>query len=393
MKILVNWDYERPDLMKAFAALKDDFRLVFLFKNQVPASGAESIYRPADVIYWNDFQSPYKLLAAVDPDKIIFHDIESFLQVGLNIAAKNKGIQTIVLEHGLRGDYEIDIALQRVSAHIPETIEPGKDPDPQTVSSIGFYLRAFRMQNIISLYRFLRFPFIRRKYGLAAGLYKAPFKLREANLYVNFTLHNASYVLKRDHLQPVKVVPIGNPNFDALFAFFNSQKTTSENYFLLIDAPYCEQSLFGMKKEVKAAFYRKLNEFCLENKSQLKIKLHPHSYHADYLPADPNIGYLRDCNTAEYIAAAQGCFMINLSTLSPLAMYYSRCIYFDSGINPYDKDLNEKKHLPAYDFNTFKPAELKFTESSEAQKAEIKKAYLYATDGKATERLKQILLR
>ncbi|MCW3102494.1 MAG: hypothetical protein JWO09_934 [Bacteroidetes bacterium] len=392
MKIIVNWDYDRPDLMKAFAALKDDFRMVFLFKNQQPASGAESIFNPGDVIYWNSFQSPYQLLAAVNPDKIIFHDIESFLQVGLNIAAQNKGIKTMVMEHGLRGSYEVDIALQRLNTPASDTIELEKDPDPQTVSGIGFYLRSFRMRNILSARRFLRFPFIRRKYGLAAGLFKAPFRLREANLYINFTLHNASYILKRDHIQPGKVLPIGNPNFDEIFAFFNSNKKETGNYFLLIDAPYCEQSIFGMKKEVKAAFYRKLNEFCLEKNAELKIKLHPHSYHADYLPADPNMEYLRECNTARYIASAQGCFMINLSTLSPLAMYYSKCIYFNSGINPYDKDLAENRYLPAYDFNTFSPAELEFTESSAAQKDAIKKAYLYATDGKATERLKQILL-
>jgi hypothetical protein len=254
-------------------------------------------------------------------------------------------------------------------------------------------LKAFKFKNIASIFHFLLFPFIRKKYGLTVGLYKCPFKLREANTYINFTNHNASYILKRDSVSIKKIISIGNPCFDDAFIQLGKIKNNSENYYLLIDCPYCEQSIFNMKKEKKAAFYKKINAFCMSHNSRLKIKLHPQSYGAEYLPLHDNIEYLREYNIAELIANAKACFLINLSTLSPLAMYYSKCIYFDTEINPYDKELIENEYIPTYNFNTFDPSELIFKELTSEVKKEIKKNYLYSTDGKATERLSKILNR
>lgn len=394
MKILVNWDYERPDLMKQFDILKQDIEFVFIYKNSEPQEGKELLYGQ-HVLYWNNFNSPYQLLNEAKPDKIIFHDIESFLQVSLNIAAQNTGIQTLVFEHGLRGDYEVDIALQSYTSTIAKRTRTNGNEDSKlsakNKSSLQFYLRAFKLKNIASLFHFLLFPFIRKKYGLTVGLYKCPFKLREANAYINFTNHNASYILKRDGVSIKKIISIGNPCFDDIFIQLGKTIKNSANYYLLIDCPYCEQSIFKMKKETKAAFYLKLNAFCLSHNSRLKIKLHPQSYVAEYLPLHANIEYFREFNIAELIANAKACFLINLSTLSPLAMYYSKCVYFNTEINPYDKELIDNEYIPSYNFNTFNPSELIFTELTSEVKKEIKERYLYSTDGKATERLSNIL--
>jgi|GEM_PF-3578848 len=393
MKILVNWDYERKDLMHPFALLQEEIEWVFIYKGSAPGTGREKLFG-TDVLYWNDYSSPYDLLQQVKPGKVLFHDIESFPQVALNIAAKNTGIETLVLEHGLRAAYEIDIAYENARSPRPATAGNAVPAASKGKSSLLFYLRAFRLKNIASLLHFLRFPFTRKKYGLTIGLHRSPFSLREADRYINFTMHNASYILKRDHIAEEKVIAIGNPNFDAQYeAFEKYADAPKENYYLLIDAPYCEQAIFGMPQQQKIAFYRKLNEFCLLKGARLKIKLHPQSYTADYLPAHANIDYIREALVSEYIMKAQGCILVNLSTLSPLAMYYSRCIYMNSGLNPYDRELIGNQYVPEYDFNRFDPAALDFKEITPALKAGIKNAYLYATDGKATQRLKQILLR
>lgn len=392
MKILVNWDYNRSDLMKAFAALQEEISFVFLYKEAQVAGHPDKVFNK-EVIYWNHFENPYQILDQVKPDKVLFHDIESFLQVALNIAAKNRGIPTFVLEHGLRGDYEVDIALNSQTAtKTPSGNKRASNTPAKKRSTLSFYLSAFRLKNISSVFNFFRFLFIRKKFGLTVGLYKCPFSLREADKYINFTIHNASYVMKRDHLPADKIIAIGNPAFDEIFLSIEKEADIKENYYLLIDAPYCEDEAFSMKIETKTSFYTKLNEFCLSKGSPLKIKLHPQSYKATYLPEHSNIEYLRETNLADLIKKAKGCFLVNLSTLSPLAMYYSSCIYFNSGINPYDKDLLESNFLPAYDFNAFLPSDLRFREVSTEEKVKIKKAYLYETDGKATERLKQILL-
>ena len=128
MRILVNWDYKRTDLMKQFDILKQDIEFVFIYKNSEPQEGKEFLYGQ-NVLYWNNFNSPYQLLNEAKPDKIIFHDIESFLQVSLNIAAQNKGIQTLVFEHGLRGDYEVDIALQSYTSSNAKSTRTNSNKD------------------------------------------------------------------------------------------------------------------------------------------------------------------------------------------------------------------------------------------------------------------------
>jgi len=241
----------------------------------------------------------------------------------------------------------------------------------------------------------LHFSLARKKHGLTLGLYRAKYKFREADHYINFTLHNASYIMKRDGVKAGKIESIGNPSFDTYFNYFNAKENIGKtgDYFLLIDAPYCEQEYFKLEQKEKIDFYEKLNALCQQKNKRLVVKLHPLSYNSNYFPQHKKIEYLKEANIAKLICEAEACFMINFSTLSPLAMIYAPIAYFNTRVNLFDAELSSLNLLQEYDFHSFETNEIVFTKVDEASKKLLINKYLYKTDGKATERLKQILLR
>jgi hypothetical protein len=389
IKILANWCYYREDVTRHLLMLNDHIEWVFLFRyNKVESDASFGL----NIIHWNNYSSPYELLEAIKPDKVLFHDIESFHQVALNIAAKNRNIPTIVLEHGMRSDLEIEIAFGKYRDKEELTVIPESNVPAQN-NTFSFFIRALQLKNLFALPRLLHFVYNRKKYGLTIGLYRSHCNIRKANIYINFTLHNASYIIKRDGIPEDKIINIGNPSFDDSFNYLNSQLAIKDkDYFLLVDAPYCEQEYYKLSREEKIRFYEKLNSFCLEKKKRLVIKLHPLSYNSDYLPTHENMVYYRETNIAKLIAGAEGCFMINFSTLSPLIMIYSPVAYFNTKVSLFDVELTRMGLLKEHDFYAFVNKDIMFTTVNEGSRNFLINKYLYKTDGKATERLQQILL-
>ncbi|MGZ4056482.1 MAG: polysialyltransferase family glycosyltransferase [Bacteroidia bacterium] len=390
-KILLNWDYTRNDLLIPFLDMKNDFEFIFIYKYDPEREEIKKF--PFQIIFWNDFKDPYSLLRKIEPDKIIFHDIESFHQVALCIAAKNKKITTYVLEHGIK--FSLKNVLKGQANHAPgkqknENVQPDKNTNQ--FNTLRFYLLSLKLKNILSLPEIISFIYYRKKYGILMGLYKCQFKLRTADHYINFTEFNFRYIKERDKLDPDKLIAIGNPYFDNYFSLLKeSEKKPEEPYYLLIDTAFVEDPAIAMEKEPVINYYEKLNAFCLLNSAKLKIKLHPRSYNSNYFPVHTNIEYLKDCNIISEIINARGCFIAHFSTLSPFAMCYSSTVLLNA-LPFYNTDLTELKIIPEYDFYSFKPEEIKFIEVSREIKEQIIEKYLYKTDGKATERLKQILL-
>src|SRR5690606_4783629 len=72
-----------------------------------------------EAIYWSEFKSAQQLLNKLHPDKVVFLYIESYNHVVLNLACREAGVPTFMLEHGLRADY--------VAGFDPE-ISPAKQP-------------------------------------------------------------------------------------------------------------------------------------------------------------------------------------------------------------------------------------------------------------------------
>jgi hypothetical protein len=390
MRILFVWDYERADLTHPLIQSLKEAELFFLYKYERDEQDGKHAY---DIYYWNDFKTPYQVLKKINPDKIVFMEIEAFHQVALNIAAINSGIKTYRLEHGVKASYQSYASLPVPAAPANDNTKVvAKRSASGSVETLLFYLSSFRLKNAGSLIPFFRFIYTRSKHGIREGLKRCPFDLRRPQFYVDFTAYNSRFTMERDNPLPSQYIFIGNLYFDKYFNYLKEHNTEQKgDYYLLIDSGFVEDNMSRMKVKTLIEFYNKLNKYCKSKNALLKIKLHPMSYNASYLPHDTNIIYLREVNVLQEMLDSKGCFHSHFSTLTPLAMYYRPCILFEA-FPDFNTDIKESNLIPVLDFYNFSPEEISFAELDDNGKAIIADRYFYLTDGKAGERLTSLLI-
>lgn len=395
--LLLNWNYYRIDITESVLQFADTFELVFLHDyHPSENTGCVKDYKR---IFWNNYSSPYEILDDVQPSKILFYDIESFHQVSLTIAARNRKIKTFVLEHGLRGSYEINIEIQKyyttrnnhIKVKYPNTSIPER-VIKQSDKTLKFYLSAINWKNIFSLHWIFLFIYYRKKFGLTYGLYKIKRKFRWADYYINFTERNASYIKERDGVELQRFRLIGNPSFDSFFSRVNSfQQENTEPYLLLLDAPFVEGDVFGMTPDQKNSFIEKLNQYALNQGMRLYVKLHPISYKSDFYIKHENIKYFTVADIVALILNSKSCAHVHLSSLVPVAILYKPYIFFNA--YPEYNHLTEQLQMKSYDYFNFNVTDLAIHELDKEQKERVKNEFLFSIDGRSTVRLKRIINR
>ena len=389
MTILLNWDYHRLDLTEYLLDFSDEVNLVFLFDFQateVPDYMKKNISK---VLYWSNFKSPYQLLRSVRPDKVVFNDIEAFNQLALNIAAKNSGIPTYVLQHGLRGDFEIRDALS-ISKLQPVTFSH------TSKWSLQFFLRSLQLKNSRWLPSIVKFLYQRKKLDLTTALFKNQFALREADLYIEFSEENKGYFQTRDGVKDQKFLLTGNPTLDQYLVYFNSHLPPgpAAGYFLLIDCPFSDTALLDGKKMSladKNSYLNKLNTIAQYNGKRLVVKLHPLTYHSEGLLNDENIQYLTQVDVKPWLAGAAGVFFVHFSSMTPAILPFKPSIYFDVGFKEHTV-LFSKLSVTIYHLASVEASEIKVGDSNLVDEASLIR-FLYKTDGKAAQRIKEILCK
>ena len=137
--------------------------------------------------------------------------------------------------------------------------------------------------------------------------------------------------------------------------------------------------------------YQELKKYCMANDAVLVVKLHPHMYQKSSLQEDEHLKVVRNLpmdELAGYIKNAEGCFGFYSTLTMPTAFVVPTIqIRYDEVYEPL---LVKKGVTPLVDFFTFKAEELQF--NSLENKAELTKEFLFATDGCAAKRLKEILI-
>jgi hypothetical protein len=389
-RILANWYYVRKDLTKQFLELSNDAEIIFIDKFSKLQANSEDEFPSENikVVYWEDYNSPYELLKCTNPDLVIFYDIEAFNQIALNIAAKNLGIRTYVLQHGLRGGYEVEEAIQISDNSYKVRFSSS------SFWSLRFLLSAIRLRNLFELYPLLKFMCDRKRFELTKALFKNKFGLRLADKYIEFSKENASYHKMRDGIDDSKFIFIGNPSYDEFFNIKSSPVSSKEPYALLIDNPFCEATFVQFKRmslEEKNGYIQGMNKICLNKNLKLFVKLHPLSYDADYLIEDKNITYLKIVDLPSTISNAEFIFIVHFATLTPLAMSLRPFYFFE---NPYidHNDFIRRQNIKTYDLLNFDYDYLSNELPTSVLLGSQLEDYLFKTDGKAFKRLKQILL-
>ncbi len=386
-RILLNWYYHRPDLTEYLLKLSDEFELVFIFKHERPCEREWKQWsgKNISVVYWGDYKTPYQLLKKVKPDIVVFYDIEAFNQVALNVAARNKKIPTYVLQHGVRGDYEVAEALtysEKESINFSDT----------STWSIKFFLAAFRFKNILDILSIGKFIINRKRFELTVALAKSKAEWRNADYYIELSKANTGYHKMRDGIPDDRFIIIGNPQFDIYFEQLNApSKQETEPYALLIDAPFCE-AVFLRKERMAIAekndYLKNINLWCIAKKLRLFIKLHPLTYNVDYLLKDNNITYYKGAELGTLIKGSTVVFFVHFSSLTPLIILYKPFIYLASSYLPPVNFIKEKS-IPVINITDFS-ANIN-REPSPPLPIKDLEDQLYKAGGNALERLRNIL--
>lgn len=373
MRILLNWNYQRPDLTKHLLQIGRGHELFFI--DQHSPDGIE--VDGSTMLYWGDYNSPYALLKTVQPDKVIFSDIESFPQIALNIAARNVGIPTFVLQHGANGAFQVEQA--------PD--EPRMPALSRTsLWTMGFLARSLRPQNCGFLRQLAKFVYDRKRYPLVTALRRNRHEFRRADRYIEFSSENAGYFRTRDAVPEERFIYIGNPAYDEVFQLAASFE--SKNYALLIDAPFLEAGDFAhgrISAEQKAKYLEKFDRAFAARNMPLRVKLHPLSFEAQ-LPVLPNTEYVREADMVPLLGECKVAISVHYSTLSAPALHLKPFYAFTNGATPETPFL---RHGVLHDLMNFDPNAL--GEPSEPLPWEAVKDYLFSNDGRSSVRLRQIL--
>lgn len=388
IRILINWNYERFDLTEYLLDFASEMELVFIYKQfrQDPPDWMRR--KNVSIIYWSDYASPYDMLRKVNPSTLVFADLESFNQIALNIAGRNKNIKTFVLQHGLRGAFEVDEALS-INGQNENRIRFS----PTSTWSILFLLRALRLKNVMHFPKLLKFIFQRKKKDLTTSLYNNILDLRKADFYIEFSEENCSYHRKRDGIEQDRFIITGNPFLDTYFEYLNVNHKSGD-YCLLIDCPFLEAHFYndpGIDAVMKKEYLKKLDKWSSTNGFTLKVKLHPVSFKSTDLFLSDTIEYFREADLKELIAGSAVVFFVHFSSIAPAVLYYKPSIYFHFSLEEHG-NIFRRLGTPELPLFTFDETKTDLQEKAVRISRTAMIPFLHTTDGKAAERVKNALI-
>lgn len=390
--ILFNWYYYRQDLTEYILETFADHKLYFLFyaqEEQVPEYLGK--YSNATIIFWNDFDTPYKLLKSIKPDCIVFHDIESFYQVGLNIAAKNSQILTFVLQHGLRSGYDVNYILENSSSHQKITVSD------TSLRTLFFFLSSLRLRNLSSAFRLIKFIVDRKTFELTRALKRNQFSLRSADYYIEFSELNTTYHKERDNIPNDKFIITGNPLFDGYIKDFKADHVNKRtgDYILLIDCPFeCDNGVDvpRLTIEEKNRYLAQIANLSSKEGFPLKVKLHPKSYATGELVSATNLSYCRNENIIQLAKDARCVIFIHYSSITPIISFYKDCVYINMG-GEVQKKLFDMVGIAGFTLEEILANRLTLTEIAKSASFEQLEKLLYTIDGKSALRVKNTIIK
>lgn len=300
--------------------------------------------------------------------------IESGLSIATNYLAQKRGIQTIILQHGIFTNYRDYRVREKLWRKESRAKEARSEHQAKGFSSLKFLKASLSGIDRIHLFTIALFTKIQQKYGPYWAAKHLPLKIKRADLYLCYSPFNATIHRETDRITEGSIRYIGSPE---LMAYLKPESDLiNEPFYLHIDQALAENS-FGeetLRIEVMQNFYLRLNDFCHENEAKLYIKLHPESYNSTWLPCDENIVYLRHCeNFNQVIQSAIGCFGFYSTMIIP-AIYWKPIILFRiqySGLQEKVESIGGAQVLSFWDFEY---SDFHFQEKD--RKEQIKKEFI-----------------
>lgn len=392
IKILLVWQYYRLDFIEVFKQISEEFDFFFLAEIS-PILSTAFVDDFAKVIYWQDFENADEIINRIRPNKIIFMGTEGLLSMSLNHTALKNSINTYYLQHGI-----YDKTTFYVDGQKSKIIKNKSNHNFRTyLFQLFFFFKTIGINKkaVVYIIREIKSKLKGNQYEF---LLNNPISYRTTDYYIAYTLENIKQILDRDKADISKVIPIGNLNLDSFFCEMENENEY-DSTLLFIDTPLVEVykpngvvEKTTMSADEANHIYGKLNSYAKSLNLKLKIKLHPFSYNSDFYVQDKNISYLRNCDINNEIAKANIVAGFYSSLMLPIIVSkkftllnqgrkFSLLCDLEDTMRVKFLDVHDNfEKLTFYDINDYPKAKKMMIDN-----------YIYAVDGRATDRLINIL--
>ena len=308
-RFLLCWGYHRAGWIQPFEELRDRMDISYLFLRH--AEDEEGCLTDAPRYYWSDFANAREVLEALHPDGIVFMALDGAWSIALNAVARRHRIPTFIVQHG-----HVESADDGDRVTTAAALSRGSP-----VPAVRFAASSLGIRGASTMVRLLRFMVDARLHGSQAAMSRHRFLARMPDHYVALSPESAQAIYRLDNPSPSRISCIGLPEYDLIFREV-SLEVPDDGPVLLLDSPNAENR-WGVTTTTtleKAAFLWSMSGAASGLGRKLRVKLHPESYGADWLPELPNATYLRDASLPAELNAASLCIAFD-STLAIAAVW------------------------------------------------------------------------
>jgi hypothetical protein len=400
-KILFIGDYCRTDYLSMLDMSRDACDFWFLYFASPDEEQDKTYLNYGQAIYWSDYRSAQDLLQALVPHKVLFLYIDTYHSVVLNIACKAAGIFTYHLEHGMRADYSIAYDV---------TVSPQLHQSPYSRFRAFLYNFGDRIKSRLFLKNSIR-QFSEEDAAFAKEYisvrhrknYLETFKIvkslkRIADCYISFSPKVYEVHEQHDHLtRSQRVHFIGIPYFDELATV---KQTVPERAILFIDQPLAEKNLLQWSLAYKKAFVEELATIARQHNYKLYVKPHPQQDIAPWQDIRKDVSIINDEELLQLSGSIPIVIGFYSTYLMPFAaMPHTTLITLENhpagNLNVSKSFVNAGVAHPVYSLAELPEALHNIAHLHQQQlpdKKKFEQDWLYKFDGKAGERLRDILL-
>jgi hypothetical protein len=384
LRLLLCWGYHRSGWIEPFEQLRDQFELSYLFYRS--AEEEEGCLTTAPRFYWSQFASAQDVLEATKPDRVIFMALDGAWSIALNAAARRRGIPTLIVQHG---HLESEPDAERVNT---ASVLAQGSPLP----ALRFAALSLGIREAAALPRLARFMIDARRHSARSAMPRHRFRARIPDRYVALSPESAGAIHRLDGATESEIACIGIPEFDEVFAAV-APSAPRDGAVLLLDSPNAENrwNVTTTTVEKKVAFLRELDAAASASGSSLRVKLHPETYGATWLPdLEPGV-YLRDADLVREFNDASVCIGFDSTLLIPAVWLRPTILVRHRPSRIVDLASETGAAMVVLPNHQIRPSYLIAAKAHHPRSDAERKAYIerlaFRADGRAIERLADVL--
>ena len=331
-RILLCWNYSRPNWTEPFERLNDSFDFVYLAHYRRGDEGA--VYTQSRRIFYMDYASPAALLRDIKPHRVVFMGLDGLQNVAINAQCQRDGIPTCFMAHGA-GTYVLD-------DHRTFPWKERRIYRKALVSNLlawsftlQFLIRGLGTRFAAELPSLLRYQLDQLKEHPLLAMKRHPVKARIPNQYFLMLEGSKEIYRELDGAREEQFIVLGDFEIAYLVERAARDGSREDGYLLYLETPLSviEGSEFGegiLPIEEHNRLIMALNRCAIARGLRLVVKLHPYSFENSYFPVNENITYERQSDRIGLILNAKAVIFYSTS-LAIAALFAKPCCMFTIG--------------------------------------------------------------